>query len=87
MLVLSRKKDETVVILHPSLPSPIVVSVTEIRGQTVKLGFTAHPSITVHRSEVLDQIEEESGPLLNPSGDVDGQLYFDLIQGDTENDA
>lgn len=47
MLVLSRKKGEQVVI-GPN----IVLTVLDVRGQTVKLGFVAPGEIPIHREEV-----------------------------------
>ncbi len=53
MLVLSRKHKESVVIGGaPSLQPMLTVTVLEIRGGKVKLGFEADPSIPVQRSEV-----------------------------------
>lgn len=54
MLVLSRKKDQSVIIGHGS--EHIVISVVEIRGDRVRLGVTASPNIPVHRKEVHDVI-------------------------------
>lgn len=51
MLVLSRRKDESVVI-----DGGITVMVVEIREHSVRLGFTAPKDVTVHRSEVQDEI-------------------------------
>lgn len=47
MLVLSRKKYEKIVI-----DDRIVVSIVEIRGERVRLGIEADPSIPIHREEV-----------------------------------
>lgn len=51
MLVLSRKKQERIVI-----NDDIIVTVVEIRGDIVRLGFDAPKSVTVHREEVWLQI-------------------------------
>ena len=51
MLVLSRKKNESIVI-----DEDIVVTVVEIRGDKVRLGIEAPRNIPVHRREVLDAI-------------------------------
>ena len=51
MLVLSRKKSESVVI-----NDDIVVTVVEVRGDKVRLGIQAPREIPVHRKEVLDAI-------------------------------
>jgi len=54
MLVLSRKKNEEIVINDDT--SLIVV---DIRGPSVRLGFTAPKEVAVHRREVYDAIHEE----------------------------
>jgi carbon storage regulator len=54
MLVLSRKKDEKIVI-----GDNITVMVIEIRGDKVRLGIEAPKEITVHRQEVYDAIKRE----------------------------
>ncbi len=51
MLVLSRKKDESIVI-----NDNIVVTVIDIRGDKVRLGFDAPKDIPIHRREVYDAI-------------------------------
>lgn len=54
MLVLSRKYSEAVVV-----NGPCRISVVEIRGDKVRLGFEADPAVTIHREEVAKQIEKE----------------------------
>ncbi len=51
MLVLSRKKNESIVINND-----ITVTVVEIRGDKVRLGIVAPKEIPVHRQEVYDAI-------------------------------
>ena len=51
MLVLSRRKDERIVI-----GEDIVIRVVAIRGERVRLGIEAPAEVPVHRSEVLDAI-------------------------------
>jgi carbon storage regulator len=51
MLVLSRKKNESIII-----NDNIVVTVVEIRGDKVRLGIVAPKSVTVHRQEVYEAI-------------------------------
>jgi carbon storage regulator len=53
MLVLSRKKNESIVI-----NDQIVVTVIEIRGDKVRLGIEAPKEVPVHRREVYDKIKE-----------------------------
>ncbi len=51
MLVLSRKKNESIII-----NDDIVITVVEIRGDKVRLGIEAPKEISVHRREVWDAI-------------------------------
>ena len=54
MLVLSRKKDEKIII-----GDKITIMVIEIRGDKVRLGIDAPKDITVHRQEVYEAIKKE----------------------------
>jgi carbon storage regulator len=51
MLVLSRKKNESIVINND-----ITVTVVEIRGDKVRLGIVAPKDVPVHRLEVFEAI-------------------------------
>ena len=55
MLVLSRQRDETIMI-----GDDIEVTVVDIRGDKVRLGITAPKEISVHRKEVYDAIRREN---------------------------
>jgi carbon storage regulator len=55
MLVLSRQKDETIII-----GDDIEITVVDIRGDKVRLGVSAPKSISVHRKEVYDAIRREN---------------------------
>jgi carbon storage regulator len=55
MLVLSRRRDETIVI-----GENIQVTVVDIRGDTVRLGITAPKSIPVYRKEIYEAIQREN---------------------------
>ena len=62
MLVLSRKKNESIVINND-----VVITVVEIRGDKVRLGIVAPKDVPVHRQEVFEAIHgknpmEEPGP-------------------------
>lgn len=59
MLVLSRKKNESVVITVPpsSTPTTITLTTIETRGDKTRTGFDAPKEVTVHRKEVQDAIE------------------------------
>src|SRR3954451_22756636 len=54
MLVLSRQRDETIMI-----GDDIEVTVVDIRGDKVRLGINAPKEISVHRKEVYDAIRRE----------------------------
>jgi carbon storage regulator CsrA len=63
MLVLSRKSQECVVVGGSGGAEPVVkVTVLEIRGGSVRLGFEADADIPVHRWEVWEQIRAGAGP-------------------------
>ena len=55
MLVLSRKKNESIVINND-----IVITVVEIRGDKVRLGIVAPKDVPVHRQEVYEAIHGHS---------------------------
>ena len=54
MLVLSRQKDESIVI-----GDDVEVTIVDVRGNKVRLGITAPKNISVHRREVYDAIQRE----------------------------
>ena len=67
MLVLSRKKNESIVINND-----ITIVVVEIRGDKVRLGIEAPKEVPVHRREVYDAIKRNaavnSGPPTTEAG-------------------
>ncbi len=58
MLVLSRKKNESIVI-----NDNIVITVVEVRGDKVRLGIVAPKDVTVHHEEVFEAIQKGSEAL------------------------
>ena len=63
MLVLSRKKNESIVI-----NDDITIVVVEIRGDKVRLGVEAPKEVPVHRREVFDAIHRnEATPGKTPA--------------------
>ncbi len=62
MLVLSRKKDESIVI-----NDDIVITIVEIRGDKVRLGIVAPKDVAVHREEVYRAIHGHA-PANAPAG-------------------
>jgi len=57
MLVLSRKKNESIVI-----NDDITIVIVEIRGDKVRLGVEAPASVPVHRNEVYEALFRERRP-------------------------
>jgi carbon storage regulator len=55
MLVLSRQRDETILI-----GDDIELTVVDIRGEKVRLGIKAPAHIAVHRKEIYDAIRKEN---------------------------
>jgi len=55
MLVLSRQRDESIII-----NDNVVVTVVDIRGDKVRLGIDAPNEIPVHRREVYEAIQREN---------------------------
>ena len=65
MLVLSRKKNESIVI-----NDDIRVTVVEIRGKSIKLGFTFPSDVSVLREELYERIQAENRAAAESAGDV-----------------
>lgn len=63
MLVLSRKKNESIVINND-----ITIVVVEIRGDKVRLGVEAPREVPVHRREVYDAIHRNEDPSAEGQG-------------------
>jgi carbon storage regulator len=55
MLVLSRKKNESIII-----NDNITVTVVEVRGDKVRIGVEAPKEVSVHRNEVWEAIKRNS---------------------------
>lgn len=55
MLVLSRQRDESIII-----GDNVVVTVVDVRGDKVRLGIEAPVEIPVHRREVYEAIQREN---------------------------
>ena len=54
MLVLSRKRNESIVINNN-----VTVTIVDIRGDKVRVGIEAPKDIPVHRREIYDAIQRE----------------------------
>ncbi|TWT88216.1 hypothetical protein Mal64_16950 [Pseudobythopirellula maris] len=55
MLVLSRQRDESIII-----GDNVVVTIVDVRGDKVRLGIDAPVEIPVHRREVYEAIQREN---------------------------
>ena len=55
MLVLSRQRDESIII-----GDDIVITIVDVRGDKVRLGISAPPHVSVHRKEIYEAIKREA---------------------------
>lgn len=55
MLVLTRKKDQSIII-----NDNIEITILEVQGDQVRIGIKAPKNISIHRKEVFLQIAEEN---------------------------
>jgi carbon storage regulator len=69
MLVLSRQRDETIMI-----GDEVEITVVDIRGDKVRLGINAPRTIQVHRKEVYEAIQRENAAAANAPIDDLGSL-------------
>jgi carbon storage regulator len=63
MLYLTRKIGESVII-----NDNVEVTVIEVRGKSIKLGFTFPPEVSVLRREIYDRIQAENRAATEASG-------------------
>ena len=54
MLVLSRQRDDSIII-----GDDIEITIVDVRGDKVRLGINAPRSISVHRKEIYEAIQRE----------------------------
>ena len=69
MLVLSRQRDESIII-----GDNIVITVIDIRGDKVRLGINAPHEIPVHREEVYEAIQREQERQTVKGGETHGEV-------------
>jgi carbon storage regulator len=69
MLVLSRRVGESIVI-----GDDVTVTVLEVRGDVVRVGIDAPRSVTVHRAELLRELEATNRESASPSEDAIASL-------------
>lgn len=71
MLVLSRKRNESIII-----DGSIVITVVEIRGDKVRLGIEAPREVSIHRQEVFSAITAEAESALPKDTHITGDEVF-----------
>jgi carbon storage regulator len=76
MLVLSRQRDETIMI-----GDEIEITVVDIRGDKVRLGITAPTRIAVHRKEVYEAIKLENEQAARITGAELTSLGGEILPG------
>jgi cytosine deaminase len=69
MLVLSRQRDQTIMI-----GDNIEISVVDIRGDKVRLGISAPRSVTVHRGEIFNLIRDENRAAAASAAQIGGAV-------------
>jgi len=69
MLVLSRQRDETIMI-----GDAVEITIVDIRGDKVRLGINAPPQVAVHRKEVYEAIKAENRRAAEAQGAEFGAL-------------
>ncbi|MEB2298505.1 carbon storage regulator CsrA [Lysinibacillus xylanilyticus] len=69
MLVLSRKKDESIMI-----GDQIEIKILAVEGEQIKIGIVAPKTVKVHRSEVFEAIQAQNREALTASSSFLEQL-------------
>jgi len=65
MLVLSRQRDETIMI-----GDDVELTIVDIRGDKVRIGIKAPVTVAVHRKEVYDAIRQENQQAASFRGEI-----------------
>lgn len=81
MLVLSRQRDETIMI-----GDDIELTVVDIRGDKVRIGIKAPAHVAVHRKEVYEAIKRENEQAARFGGKSTGKLPAASPRRNTSND-
>lgn len=79
MLVLSRQRDETIMI-----GDDIEITVVDIRGDKVRVGISAPSRVAVHRKEVYEAIRaenERSARLTHGAAEELGRSVGEMVRG------
>lgn len=65
MLVLTRRPQQSI-----TIGNDIVITVLEIKGDSVRIGIQAPPEVEVHRAEVYAQLHDENTAAASPPGEA-----------------
>ncbi|MGC9327984.1 MAG: carbon storage regulator CsrA [Candidatus Hinthialibacter sp.] len=60
MLVLTRKRDESIII-----GDDVEITIVDIKGEKVKIGVSAPKTLSIHRKEIYEAIQEENKAAVN----------------------
>ncbi|NSW90065.1 MAG: carbon storage regulator CsrA [Firmicutes bacterium] len=71
MLVLTRKKDQSIVI-----GDNIEITVLEIQGDQVRIGVKAPKNVVIHRKEIYLEIQEEN----RRAAEIQNNLSTDVLK-------
>ena len=82
MLVLTRKKDESIVI-----GEDIVITIVDVRGDKVRLGIDAPGTVPVHRMEVWQAIQREIAKSEESASAEDEVLMREIDEAVRKDDA
>lgn len=73
MLILSRRVGESIMIGHD-----IVITVLDVRGESIRIGITAPRDVQVHREEVYAEVMAANRAAASPSEDTLAKLAAEL---------
>ena len=79
MLVLSRQRDESIMI-----GDNVEIIIVDVRGDKVRLGITAPKDIPVHRREIYDAIQREKNLNHDPNKQQDKKTQDEPKKKETE---
>lgn len=74
MLILTRKKDQTI-----KIGDDIEITITAVEGEQVKIGISAPKHVDIHRKEVYEMIQKENSQASNVDVSMLSQIS-ELIQ-------
>jgi carbon storage regulator len=69
MLVLTRKRGERILI-----GDDVVITVMDVRGDSVRIGIEAPSGVRIHRAEVVDAVTQANVAAAEPAQQADEQL-------------